>query len=307
VTLEGVDYSSTANGDWTALANALKVQGKQFVGRYAVNDKSPNGRGISAAEYQAMTAAGIDTFLYWESSEGWMLGGFAAGVYAAQNAQANLLAAGMPETTPVYMACDVDASPDDQAAIDDCLRGAAEVIGPERVGIYGGYHVIKRCKENGTATWFCQTSAWSGGMLLPEAHLYQYAYNQYFAGTNCDLVRAYQLNYGQASPVVIDVVPPAVPSVPWDTTAIGPQTINGRPALAFLGEAKAKRAVKLRLTATSTGKILHVVKVGENVVIRGSLRAANGHKWAFVDVPGRPDLGTCRAPLSAFFGPWPVI
>lgn len=211
-TLEGVDYSSTANADWAGLARSLKAAGKHFVGRYAVNDKSPNGRGITAAEYQAMTGAGIGVFLYWESSEGWMTAGFDAGVYAAQNAQQNIVGAGMPVDTPVYFACDFDAAESDQPSIDDCLRGATSVLGFPRVGLYAGYYPLLRAKQNGTARWFCQTSAWSGGQLMAGVHLYQYDYNQYVYGTNCDWVRAYADNYGQAHP------PMPLPEVPKEVT-----------------------------------------------------------------------------------------
>jgi len=221
-TLEGVDYSSTAHSNWTQLANALKAEDKHFAGRYAVGDKSPNGRGITAAEYRAFTDAGVEVFLYWQTTTNWMLGGWDAGAAGARNAQANLVAAGMPEDMPVYFACDFDATEGQQAVIDECLRGAASVMGAERVGLYAGYHVLLRAKQNGSAKWFCQTSAWSGGMLMDGVHLYQYAYNQYVDGTNCDWVRAYQENYGQASkfvdgPVIVD--PPKPPSIyPKDMT-----------------------------------------------------------------------------------------
>src|SRR6478736_5883618 len=196
---EGVDYSSTANADWHGLARTLKAEGKHFVGRYAVNDKSPGGRGIGRNEYEAMAAEGVDVFLYWESSEGWMTDGWNAGVNAAQNAQYNIDNAGIPHDAVVYFACDFDAEPYHQEAIDECLRGAASVIGANRVGLYAGYHVLLRAKQNKSAKWFCQTLAWSGGMLLDGVHLYQYGFNEYIYGTNCDLVRAYQDNYGQVS------------------------------------------------------------------------------------------------------------
>ena len=195
----GVDYSRTVNGDWATLAGALKANGKRFAWRYAVNDLAPSGRGISAAEYAALRAAGIDVGVYWESTEGWMLGGFAAGQAAAKNAQQNIVAAGMPPTIPVYFAADFDATPAQQAPIDDCLKGAASVLGANRVGIYGGFWIVSRCAQNKTAAWFAQTSAWSGGQWFSGNHLEQYGYNTYFAGTNCDLVRAKQDNYGQAS------------------------------------------------------------------------------------------------------------
>ena len=191
-------------------ARSLKASGKFFVGRYAVNDKSPGGRGIGGAEYAAMRDAGIDTFLYWESSEGWMTGGYNAGVSAAQNAQMNIVNAGIPTATPVYFACDFDAEPSDQAAIDQCLAGAASVLGFNRVGLYAGYHVLLRSKQNKACQWFCQTSAWSGGMVMEGTHLYQYDYNKYIYGTNCDWVRAYADNYGQA-------IPPAPPKPAYPT------------------------------------------------------------------------------------------
>ncbi len=209
--IEGVDYSSTANADWHGLAQALKAAGKHFVGRYAVNDKSPVGRGIGAAEYAAMKAEGIDVFLYWESSEGWMTNGWQAGVNAAQNAQWNIENAGIPHDAVVYFACDFDAAPGHQGAIDDCLRGAASVLGANRVGLYAGYHVLLRAKQNGSAKWFCQTSAWSGGQVMEGTHLYQYSYNKYVYGTNCDWVQAYTENYGQAEPPFTPATEPEPP------------------------------------------------------------------------------------------------
>src|SRR5215218_9172663 len=117
VAIEGVDY---AFGGPLSSA-ALKANGKAFAGRYVVDDKSPAGRGITAAEYRELTNGGVDVFVYWEAAESWMLRGWNAGVAAAQNAQANILAAGMPANVPVYFACDFDAQAPEMPAIDDCL------------------------------------------------------------------------------------------------------------------------------------------------------------------------------------------
>lgn len=212
--IEGVDYSATS---WSGSpsVDVLKATGKRFVGRYAVNDKSPSGRGITAAEYQRMVAGDIDVFLYWQTTTNWMLDGFEAGVRGAQNAQANIRAAGMPEDTPVYFAVDFDAAEWQMPAIHDCLRGAASVIGWERVGVYGGWLVIDRCKQAGTARWFCQTLAWMYGRgWHPAAHLHQYGFNAWIDGTNCDLVRATVENYGQALPPAAPPPPPTWPD-PW--------------------------------------------------------------------------------------------
>jgi hypothetical protein len=198
--IEGLDYSATAHANSPGI-DVLRHHGKKFVGRYAVNDKSPSGRGITFDEYRRMVQGGIDVFLYWQTTTNWMLGGWDAGVAGAQNAQRNIAAAGMPLDTPVYFAVDFDAQEWQMPAIHDCLRGAASVLGSERVGVYGGWLVIDECSKAGTAKWFCQTLAWMYGRgWHPKAHLHQYGFNAYFDGTNCDLVRATVPNYGQARP-----------------------------------------------------------------------------------------------------------
>lgn len=213
VIAEGVDYSSTNGANWTQLAAALRAAGKSFVGRYAVTDKSPGGRGITAAEYQAMKAAGIEVFCYWEATTSWMLGGWDAGVRAAQNAVANLRAAGLPLDMPVYYSHDIEPDPAHYGAVDQCLRGAASVVGFGAVGLYGGYGIIAHVAEvSHTAPWFCQTYAWSGGRLHPAAHLHQYDnYDNYINGTDVDLVAALKPHYGQASDFDGAPKPPAKP------------------------------------------------------------------------------------------------
>ena len=260
---EGIDYSRTPTNNWNALAAAFKSSGKTFVGRYAVNDKSPNGRGISAAEYQAMRAAGIDVFLYWESSEGWMRGGYAAGTVAAVNAQNNITEAGMPADTPVYFACDYDAPEEDQWRIEETLRGCVAVLGFERVGLYAGYWPLLRAKQNNAARWFCQTLAWSGGNLMEGVHLYQYDTNgNYIAGVDCDLVRAYQENYGQAGYAPVEPAEPAKPPTPkpapinWKPGDVGIVQYHGEPVYTLLAEVTCARATLPRVAAS--------VKKGKN-------------------------------------------
>lgn len=305
---EGVDYSRTGTADWDALAAAIKANGKTFVGRYAVNDKSPSFRGITAEEYQSLRAAGLDVFLYWQTTTNWMLNGYAAGVSGAINAQQNIVAAGIPADTPVYFACDFDATESDQDLIDECLRGAASVLGFERVGLYGGRWPITRAMQNRSARWFCQTTAWSGGVIVPGIHLYQYEYNQWYGGTNCDDVRAYQENFGQASyEGDAEPVKPA-PTVPWGRDDVGVQTMpNGATTLAFYGEVKAKRNVPIRYNVGSgpakPEDVFAEMAHGDEAIIRGSYKSPNGRRWAFIEING----GVGRAPLSAFTGPWPVL
>lgn len=212
VVAEGVDYSSTPNANWNALAAELAANGKTFVGRYAVYDKSPEGRGITASEYRAMTAHGIGTFLYYEEDAGWMTGGWSAGVRGAQNAMDVIRREGLPEGMPVYYSDDIPPEIDDFGAMIECLRGAASVVGIERVGLYGGWDAIDHAQAAGAARYYCQTLAWQYGRgLHPGIHLHQYGFNQFFAGTNCDLVSALQPHYGQASDFLAKPEPPPPP------------------------------------------------------------------------------------------------
>lgn len=196
---EGVDYSRTA---WSGSPSvpALRSIGKTFVGRYAVNDRSPSGRGITADEYRRFHAADIDVFLYWEGAESWMLGGFEAGVAAARNSDANIRAAGMPADTPVYFAHDIDPEPRHFEAIRFAVEGAASVVGWDRMGVYGGWLLIDHLAPiYDLMHLYCQTLAWEYGRgLHPKATLYQYGFNAWIDGTNCDLVRALVPYFGQA-------------------------------------------------------------------------------------------------------------
>jgi len=53
------------------------------------------------------------------------------------------------------------------------VEGAAEVIGKNRVGIYGSYDVCNHALLNHAAAKAWQTLAWSGGKRLATAALYQ--------------------------------------------------------------------------------------------------------------------------------------
>lgn len=304
VQIEGVDYSRTPHA-LSPSVSELKAAGKHFVGRYAVNDKSPNGRGITAAEYKRWTDAGIDVFLYWQTTTNWMLGGWEAGVAGAVNAQANIVGAGMPEDTPVYFACDFDASPDQQGVIEACLAGAASVLGFDRVGLYAGYHPLKRAMANRACRWFCQTSAWSGGMILSGIHLYQYAYNQYIDGTNCDWVRAYQEHFGQAG-WPLEPEKPKPSAIWWEAgqTGVAVREDDGAEALIFLGEVKALRKTPLRKDAHPRSEIIGWIEKDETARIAGTYHG--GELWAFVETaPGSNEWG--RARRSAFAPRWPVL
>jgi hypothetical protein len=104
----------------------------------------------------------------------------------------------MPDDRPIYFSVDWDADSSDWAAIDAALRGAASVIGADRVGVYGSYATVAHCHAAGTAKWFWMTYAWSKGKEPPAyVHLYQYRNTQNIGGADCDFVRALKDDYGQ--------------------------------------------------------------------------------------------------------------
>lgn len=208
--IEGVDYSAVSTAGWPA-PGTLKSVGKFFAVRYLADD----ARGIVPPEFQAMEQGGVPVAAVFE---GWgdqrQFSGWNQGVTDATYAQNKLLRTGMPATMPIYFATDWDATPADQANIDQYLKGCALVLGAERVGVYGGYWIVKRCVENGSAKWFWQTTAWSGGQVHPACHLYQYAYNVWIAGTNCDAMRALQDHYGQHTDYIAPVPQPSPTPAP---------------------------------------------------------------------------------------------
>lgn len=316
---EGVDYSSTTNANWTGLATALRAAGKTFAGRYLVPDKSPNGRGITAAEYHALMDAGVSPFYYYEARSSWMLGGYDAGVEAAHTAQAELIASDGPPSVPIHLAHDIEPQRQHLAAIDACFRGAASVLGWERVGGYGGWGLIDYLAQGGNVKWLVQTDAWQWSLdgmdhPRPGAHpastLYQYnTGTNWIGGANCDLVRAMVPIYGQASafvsgPPIEPTHPPVehVPSVPWSETEVGRKNLHGVPALAFYGEATAIRDVPVHVSASKTSPRIATIMTGKTGIVRGSFRT-KASRWVLIDCG---DKGVGRAAYNAFAEHWPL-
>lgn len=189
---EGVDYSWARPG-----GAALKNAGKAFAVRYLYPD-GQGGKGLDASELQDLQAHGIEVPVVFESYAARAKEGRGAGSADARTAQAALEAVGLPSGMPIYFAVDYDAPESDQPAIDEYLRGAADVLGVDRVGVYAGYWIVKRCSENKSAKWLWQTYAWSGGNWFPGNHLEQYRNGQDLNGA-VDFNRSKQDNYGQPS------------------------------------------------------------------------------------------------------------
>lgn len=182
---EGVDYSFARPG-----GAALQAAGKRVAGRYLYH----GGKGIDRAEFDDLTAHGLDVFFIYEEDGRELLGGFAAGAACALRAESLRAANGLP-VRPVYFTADFDASEAQQSAINAALRGAASVIGANRVGFYGGYWPLKRAFDAGVIRYGFQTYAWSGGQWDPRAQVQQYS-NGHNINGDVDLLRVVAADYG---------------------------------------------------------------------------------------------------------------
>jgi hypothetical protein len=187
--IEGVDYSFARPSPL-----GLKNAGKKFAVRYG--GPGTSGKWLTAGELAALRAVGIDVVANAEGTAGGYRG-TAVGRDWASSADGYFRALGMPADRPIYFSVDFAADAADWASIDAALRGSAAVIGAARVGVYGSYDTIEHCRAAGTAAWFWQTYAWSGGRQHPAAHLYQYQNGVTVGGGDCDLTRALVDDYGQ--------------------------------------------------------------------------------------------------------------
>lgn len=187
--IEGVDYA-----DARPSPAKLYALGKRFVVRYGGPGRT--SKQLSASELKGLLDAGLSVVANAEgAADGYR--GRTVGRAWAKQAEEHFRSLGMPGDRPIYFSVDWAAGPDDWADIDAALRGSAEIIGADRVGVYGGYSTIAHCMVARTARWFWQTYAWSGGKWHPAAHMQQYHNGVTVAGGDCDLNRAMVADYGQ--------------------------------------------------------------------------------------------------------------
>jgi hypothetical protein len=185
--LEGVDYSF-ANPN----LNQLKAAGKHFIGRYL---PIGSGKDLTKAEAAEIKAAGMELYLYFEVSAGWMLGGRAAGIEAAHKAAEGASACGVP-MRKVYFAADTPLTENQVPTVLACLDGAASVIGKAKAGLYhsSSSSLLRHALSLGYA---CVEADWTGNPPIQGVKLHQYRGNVNLAGGAVDLVRALTVDYGQ--------------------------------------------------------------------------------------------------------------
>lgn len=188
----GLDYAWHGPLDPLAFIDA----GYSFVCRYLSRDPTKD---IDAAEAKLLSDAGLDIVLVWETSEKRpVTGGYEGGKMDAVLAFRRAAALGMPDDRPVYFAMDYDVAAN---AADAYFEGIRDVGYPaERVGVYAGLKPLRHLLDAGLAKWGWQTSAWSGGVWDPRAHILQYKYGLTFPGVeSADANRAPFEDFGQWS------------------------------------------------------------------------------------------------------------
>jgi len=199
----GVDY---AYGNGITVAQ-LKANGVTFVCRYLSGGSSKD---ISVAEIKNLLKGGIDVVLVWETSGTRALAGRLGGILDGRRALAELTALGVPGM-PVYFAVDWDAGSFQQVLINSYLKGAATVLGPEKVGLYAGIGPISRAFDSAVIRYGWQTYAWSAGRLDGRAQLYQYSNAHRMGPTTVDYDKALATDFGQFGAVVVPPPPPPPP------------------------------------------------------------------------------------------------
>jgi glycoside hydrolase-like protein len=182
----GIDFA------WgTPSVRGLRSAGVTFVARYL--SPAPNSKNLRRSEVRAYHQAGLGIVTVWESTATRALEGRAAGERDAERAKQMLRDLGAPAWAVVFFAVDFE---DRSEPVGDYFRGAAHILGKGRVGVYGGYHVVKRLFDAGLVTHAWQTYAWSGGAWDHRAMLRQFSNDHTIAGVSCDFDRAIGPHFG---------------------------------------------------------------------------------------------------------------
>lgn len=176
--------------------DALKRAGVRFVCRYLSTPGNP--KNLTVGELVGCRAAGLDVVVVFETTAVRALGGQAYGVEDAKAAQEQLVGLGLTDA-PVYFAVDFDAKESIQPTINRYFNGAASVLGVDRVGVYGGYWVVRRCLDARVCRYAWQTYAWSGGRWDPRAHIRQFRNGVRVAGIQVDLDESRATDFGQVT------------------------------------------------------------------------------------------------------------
>jgi len=187
-----IDYS-TSRPTRAALQQVSAVA----VGRYVSYPGGVN-KDITRAEADQLRSWGLGIFVYWENAAADALGGRADGQNMAAAARNMVRDAGGPaDGGLIYFCVDFNVTPAQMPTVLDWFRGIRSVLPVSQVGVYGGYYPVAAVLDAGLADQACQTRAWSGGLWDGRAALQQYSWTTLADGSQVDLLRIMQPDYGQ--------------------------------------------------------------------------------------------------------------
>ena len=187
---------------------------------------------VSLAQHNLHTAS-VYQFGRAETAD-WLRGAAGALEHAPQ-AIALHVAAGGPTGRPIYIAIDDDPT---RAQYENQIRpylrafSAALQAAGYQTGVYGNYHVVEWCTQDGIGEFFWMHDWGSGGRIHPRTTIHQLPQSQQrvIDGVTVDINHVYATDWGQWIPhvphVPVPPAPPATPEVPAPSTDQLTQLLN---------------------------------------------------------------------------------
>ena len=180
--------------DHTLTGATLKANGYQFVCRYYAGGTSHIGKEITAAEIVEKSAAGVRIVSNWETN-GSPADTVGAGELDARAFLKQHAAVGGPDGVPCYFSIDHNVT--HPTVLDNYAQGLVNVLGVERVGVYGASALVRHWLAAGLATygWRSMSTAWLGGSDATGCALVQTGRGE-VAGHDVDFNTAQLAVYG---------------------------------------------------------------------------------------------------------------
>lgn len=185
---KGADYANP-----NVKVDVLKTMGVKFVGRYidgTASTRKPSWKVVTKAERKSLGVAGIGLVLVFEVAADNPLKGAAQGKIDGAYAVKDAFFLAYDPSVPIVVAIDTDVHSGNVAAVEAYVRAFAKACAPYKIGIYGDYDIIERCKDISQLNWQANAWGWSAvrwlGKVLkrnhPLAHVYQNAQKATAAG-----------------------------------------------------------------------------------------------------------------------------
>jgi len=176
----------------------MDQMGAEFWCRYLCTFPASNMdfKRSTPGEIDRIVAGGKKVVHNWET-DGRPDDGFATGVSAAQDADAECNDRHTPGAPVIFSFADPDSSEPDIPKVLQAIDGAVSVIGWDRVGLYGRFDVIKAMFDGNHCKYGWQTYGQSYGQWDPRAQLRQCSNALTDHGVGHDYDEAWADDYGQ--------------------------------------------------------------------------------------------------------------